>query len=310
MEGLSSMKLVIRADDVGYTDVCNIGTFETMEHGVVTSADMMLDTPGTVDALERLKNYPWLSVGWHTHFWGAPVLGGDRVPTMYDPERKGFRTDLYTAEDVSYGEALAECRAQMELCIDVLGKVPDVGDCMTKTASPFTAALTQVMEEHHIVTNFMGLDLSTPDRITPAAEKWKNRKIYARGLLDYCRPLKSEPLTPAGWTDSITALLDYDPIRFYVNDESRMLQKDPDTITVHAWHPGYVDYYVYRHGDYTPASYCFKDIRTVDVHALCSAEVHDWLRDNHVELINMRDALYGTNEYQAYLRAVGSDLAI
>jgi predicted glycoside hydrolase/deacetylase ChbG (UPF0249 family) len=57
------MKLIIRADDVGYTDVYNIGAFETIDRGVVTSADVMLDTPGTVDALERLKSLPWISVG-------------------------------------------------------------------------------------------------------------------------------------------------------------------------------------------------------------------------------------------------------
>ena len=49
------MRMIIRADDVGFTDVCNIGTFETMTNGVVTSADVMLESPGTVDALNRLK---------------------------------------------------------------------------------------------------------------------------------------------------------------------------------------------------------------------------------------------------------------
>ena len=48
------MKLVVRADDVGYSQVCNIGTFETLDNGIITSVDIMFDTPGTVDALERL----------------------------------------------------------------------------------------------------------------------------------------------------------------------------------------------------------------------------------------------------------------
>ena len=57
-------KMVVRADDVGYTDVCNIGTFETITNGIVTSADIMLDAPGTEDALKRLKELPWISIGW------------------------------------------------------------------------------------------------------------------------------------------------------------------------------------------------------------------------------------------------------
>ena len=52
-------KMIVRADDVGYTIVNNIGAFESIENGVVTSADVMLDCPGTIDALERLKDMPW-----------------------------------------------------------------------------------------------------------------------------------------------------------------------------------------------------------------------------------------------------------
>ncbi|MBU9726200.1 ChbG/HpnK family deacetylase [Diplocloster modestus] len=303
------MKLVIRADDIGYSNVCNIGSFEAIDHGVVTSADIMLDTPGTVDALERLRNYPWLSIGWHTHFWGTPVLGGENVPTLFDPARDGFRTDL-DASDISFDEALAECRAQMELCVKILGRAPDVGGSMVSTDTPFGRALAQVHEEYLIVTDYMGTDLGTSQKIYSASDKWVDRKIFVRGLLEYCAPLRAEPLTPAGWTDSITALDRYDPIRFYIEDESHLLEVPEDSITVHAWHPGYVDYYVYRRGDHTPAAYCFKDIRTVDVHALCSPEVKEWLKCNRVELINMRDALYGTNEYQNHLRAIGSELAL
>lgn len=46
-------KMIVRADDVGYTLVNNIGAFEAIENGVVTSSDVMLDCPGTVDALDQ-----------------------------------------------------------------------------------------------------------------------------------------------------------------------------------------------------------------------------------------------------------------
>ena len=304
------MKLVVRADDVGYSKVCNIGAFETLDNGIVTSMDIMLDTPGTIDALERLRDYPWISIGWHTHFWGTPILGGEKVPTLYDAKRDGFRMDLGAA-DISFDEALAECRAEMELCVKVLGRAPDVGGSISAPVdSNFGRALMQVHEEYGIVTDFMGTDLGTSKKIYTVKGKWADRKIYVRGLLEYCRPLRAEPLTESGFTDSISALLDYDPIRYYVEDESKLLEVPKDSITVHAWHPGYVDYYVYRRGDYTPGAPVFKDIRTVDVYALCSQEVKNWIKKNNVELINMRDALYGTSEYQNHLRASNSDLVL
>jgi predicted glycoside hydrolase/deacetylase ChbG (UPF0249 family) len=301
------MKLVIKADDVGYTNVCNIGAFETLDNGVVTTADVMMDTPGTVDALERLRSYPWISVGWHPHFWGSPVLGANNVPTMFDRGRNGFRKDLQSAADVSFEEALAECRAQIKRCVEILGRVPDVG-AYPNVDSPFARAIKQVHEEYGIVTNFMGVDF--PGAIYKSEGKWVDRKIFMRGLWTSVKALKAEPLSSIGWTDSISALNKYDPIKFYTDDESNLLDVKDDSITVHAWHPGYVDYYVARLGNYTPPRDLFIQIRTVDAHALCSQEVKDWIKKNKIELINFRDALYGTSEYQNHLRAIGSDLAV
>ena len=35
-----------------------------------------------------------------------------------------------------------------------------------------------------------------------------------------------------------------------------------------------------------------------------------WIIDNRIELVNHRDVLYGTHEYQNYLKMTGSPLAI
>ena len=98
-------KLIIRTDDVGYTPVCNIGTFETYDRGYGTSADIMLESPGTVDALDRLKNYPWISVGWHTHFWNSAVLPVEKVKSLLIPGTDRFRHDLGDVEE-AYREVL------------------------------------------------------------------------------------------------------------------------------------------------------------------------------------------------------------
>ena len=45
--GRGTRRMIVRADDVGHSKVHNIGTFEAIEGGVATSADVMLDSPGT-----------------------------------------------------------------------------------------------------------------------------------------------------------------------------------------------------------------------------------------------------------------------
>lgn len=288
------MQLIVRADDVGYTDVCNIGAFEAIENGIVTSADVMLDCPGTEDALRRLKNYPWISVGWHAHFWGAPVLDPADVPSLYDASRNGFRKDLRALEDVDYQQALAECRAEINRCVEILGKAPDVsGFGMGDT--PMSRAMAEVAREFGMKTDFVYMP-GFPGSET----EWDGKKIIAMGFEAYA-DLQ---------TDSLTEIEKYDPVGYYLQDRGGMLKLPPHATAMHCWHPGYVDYFVYRLGDYGPNARNFITARTVDVHALCSQQVKDWLREHNVRLVNIRDALYGTNEYQNHLRSVGSNLYI
>lgn len=320
-------KLIIRVDDVGFSDVYNIGTFETIEHGVATSADLMLDSPGTEDALRRLLAFPWISVGWHMHMWGAPVLGLAAVPSLIesDGEFAGrFRTDLSVSEEVVYEEAVEELRAQLNRCISILGKAPDTCNLMPGN-SPWRSAVKTVVEEYGIAHDFAlrkGNDPRVIERIIQAQkageawarfyktspmdrlpdERWANRNIVILdGSFAYIDL----------YTDSITAVEEkYDPVRYYTEDRAGILDYPDGVIVEQSWHPGYMDYYVYRIGERNNRDRArqFTVARVQDVAALCSGRLRSWIKENHIELINFRDALYGTNEYQNHLRTIGSDL--
>lgn len=298
-------KLIVRTDDVGYTDVCNIGTFETYHHGYATSADVMLESPGTVDALKRLREMPWVSVGWHTHFWSSPVLDAAEVKTMVIPGTDRFRHDLQTAMDVDYQQALKECRAQIKRCIDILGRAPDVGvDAGMDT--PFKAALTTVSKEYGMAVNYYSRLKRDPSTGTvtrgPVDPKWADRRIFVADHKNL------------GNTHSTNTLLDiwntYDCVGWLLNDTQKLFELPDGSALMHGFHPGYVDYYVARQGDYGPIAHKVTLTRAYDVEALCSKRLHDWIKDNNIELCNLRDALYGTQEYQNHLKHIGSDLCV
>ena len=324
-------KMVIRADDVGHSKVCNIGTFEAIDGGMVTSIDIMLDSPGTVDALERLRAYPWLSLGWHMHMWGAPVTDAKRVPSLVEHggEFDGrFRMDLARATDVNYDEAVLELRAQLERCARILGKVPDTRGGGDNGTTPWARAVTQVGGEYGLAYNYAGepetnanyqkkinaaqkageawaaFYPATPRPAVKPDARWASRKMYnAAGTTAYIDLL----------TDSISSVeKNYDSLKFYTEDRAGILTGPADYVYIQAWHPGYVDYYVYRLGERVarPRAQQFVVGRTQDVHTLTSPILKAWIRDNRIELVNQRDGLYGTNEFQNHLRAVGSDLAI
>ncbi len=324
-------KMVVQADDVGFSEVCNIGSFRTVEEGVVTAMDVMLDCPGTVDALERLRNFPWISVGWHGHMWGSPVSDPKDVPSLV--ERGGqfdgrFRLDLRNAADVNYDEALKELRAQLDRCIRILGKAPDTGGGY-RGENAWSKAIAKVTDEYGLVSGYKSQPATPqwyvdhvvaarkrgeewaqyytetkPRPAQEADEKWAGRKIVnVAGTTAYIELL----------TDSVSAVeANYDPVLFYTEDRAGILKYPIDVIAEQSWHPGYVDYFVYRLGERGNRARAQQFVvgRVQDVQALCDDRLKNWIRENNIELINLRDALYGTSEYQNHLRIIGSDLAM
>ena len=324
------MRMIIRADDVGFSNVCNIGTFETFDRGLSTSADTMLDCPGTEDALRRLRDYPWISVGWHAHMWGSPVLGKVRVPSLC--EHGGafdgrFREDIRKSDEVSYEEALAEIRAEMERCRDILGRYPDTGADAWGDGT-WSRAMKTVQEELGIPTGFatrVDPDPRPIERIKAGRERgeewaflyglngmpgkkcrgeYAGRKIFILdGGLPYMDLL----------TDSIADIENnYDPVLYYTEDRAGILSFPDDCVVEQSWHPGYLDYFVYRLGERMnrPRARAFTVARTQDVSALCDPRLFAWVREHRIELCNFRDALNGTREYQEHLRSIGSDLCM
>lgn len=281
------MKLIIRADDVGYTNTHNEGTFKTIESGITTSVDLMLDCPGFEDACEHLKKYPWLSIGWHTHFWGRPVLPINEVKSMVDSSgRFKWRKDRKLANDIDFDEAVNECRAQLERCKKYLGRIPDTW-AMNSFPSTLNKAIKQACDEYEIHYDFLqGIGYDGKEKF--CQEKYKKLSIFELTLkgTNHIKSLKVEDFP------------------YYHPAEALMETKmEEDKIYMFSRHPGFLDDYVLAESSCTIP-------RVKDVEMLCDPRVKKWIIDNKIELINHRDALYGTNEYQEYLKSIGSELAV
>ena len=59
------MKLIVNADDFGYSEGVNHGIMEAFYHGVVTSATLMVNMPGAAHAFALKEANPSLGVGIH-----------------------------------------------------------------------------------------------------------------------------------------------------------------------------------------------------------------------------------------------------
>ena len=78
---------------------------------------------------------------------------------------------------------------------------------------------------------------------------------------------------------------------------------DDSVIYMRSQHPGYLDDYVLAESSCTIP-------RVKDVEALCSPELKAWIIKNRIELVNHRDVLYGSSEYQDHLKDINSPLWI
>ncbi len=299
-------KLIVRTDDVGYSKVCNLGTFEVYDHGYGSHLELMLESPGTEDALEKARNYPWASTGWHPHFWGAPVLPAEQVPSLVIPETGRFRHDIRRLEDIDYNEILAEMRAQLDRCVRILGKAPDVGGgTANENDTPFVRAMAQVTKEYGMICNYAhrmklqsdgSFDMGTVD------PRWEDAKIYQ---IDQGGIVAGDLIGK-----SFIEQQSYDGVAFLLEDRMKLHELPDGAAIIHGWHPGYVDYYVGHEGDYGPNMAYYTVSRTFDTEALCSKRLHDWVKDNNIMLCSLTDALFGTMHYQNHLRDIGSDLCV
>ncbi len=81
-------RLVVNADDLGFTAGVNRGILEAHRAGVVTSASMLVNTPGFEDAVCRAREAPSLGIGLHLNLvQGRPLA---TVPSLTDPSTGEF----------------------------------------------------------------------------------------------------------------------------------------------------------------------------------------------------------------------------
>jgi len=94
---------IVNGDDFGASAGINRGFVEAHTKGILTSASLMINMPGTEEAIELSATYPDLGVGLHVNFTNE----GDPVIDITD-----------------VGAAKAELHSQYELFLDRIGQPP------------------------------------------------------------------------------------------------------------------------------------------------------------------------------------------
>lgn len=117
------IKLIVNADDFGYSRGINYGIIDAHLNGIVNSTTMMMNMPGVGHAVELAKVNPTLQVGIHLVLsCGKPLLSD--VPSLVD-ENGHFKRlpDFLNDRDLPLLELEREWTAQIEKFLET-GLIP------------------------------------------------------------------------------------------------------------------------------------------------------------------------------------------
>ena len=82
-DAMKPKRLIVNADDYGWSSGITDGILRAHKEGVVTSASLMANQPASEYAIERLQQFPGLGVGVHLNLsHGRPVSPPSVVPTL------------------------------------------------------------------------------------------------------------------------------------------------------------------------------------------------------------------------------------
>ena len=248
------MKLIMRADDLGFSEAVNLGIHKAVKDGVITSVGLMTNMEYAQSGYELIKDFD-IALGQHTNICvGKPVSDPQLIPSLVQ-ENGEFCSSREirnrTIDTVVIEEAEIEIEAQYLRFKEITGKDPDYFECHAVVSQNFFMALKNVAKKYHLFYENIIFD----------QEFEKESGIYGINMAQ----LNEKML--------------YDPKEYVENSLDFIKNHD---VSVMVFHPGYLDQYILTHSSFTL-------IRAMECDFLCSKWLKDWLEVNKIQLVDFRN---------------------
>lgn len=253
------IELVIRADDLGYSEAVNYGIEKTVKEGLVGSVGVMPNMPSVEHGLKLLEG-TGVCLGQHTNIClGKPCANPVDIPSLLG-ENGELRSSREYREAYKRGEEFTvleemviEIEAQYHRFVELTGQQPKYFEAHAVISKHLMQALEIVAEKYNLPFASMN----------PGEQEmtFKGRTIAG------C-PMNSM-LLPEQY-DACQSLKD------------AVLSARKDVPNIYICHPGYLDDYILKTSSLTIN-------RTKEVAMLCEPEMRAWLNENEVRLITYED---------------------
>jgi len=246
-------KLLLRGDDLGYSEGINYGIAKSVKDGIIGSVGVMTNMPAVVHGLKQLEDTE-VCFGQHTNICiGRPITDPSLIPSITNEngEFKSSKDYRQAKEDfVVLDEVILEIEAQYKRFVELIGEQPHYFEGHAVASSNFFKGLEIVAEKYGLKYSGMSLD-GTPMKIG-------NKNVYAN--MDSMNP-------------------DYVPFQSL---KKTVENADEEGYYMFICHPGYLDGYILTHSSLTMP-------RPMEVDMLCDPNTRKWLKESGVELITYDD---------------------
>lgn len=255
-------KLIVVADDFGFSEAYNYGALKAYQEGIVTVLSLMSNMEAAEHAISLVRDIPNVSLAQHTNFvQGKSVSDPKSIPSLVDEKGMFYRSHLWKAE-----------RADDQKCMGTIS--PTYEDCKKET-------LAQLNRHKELVgcypNHFEGHSTITKAIFQAFQELSKELHIHAMGLAE----VESDELYPAHeLAMSVPAYMEILNRGVCVEDflaDRFQLLCSPYEINIMHFHPGYLDQYVLDNTSLTHP-------RCRDLQTLCDPRVKAWLDEHDIEL--------------------------
>lgn len=234
-------KLLVRADDLGYSEGINYGIAKTVKEGIIKSVGVMTNMPSAEHGLNLLSKEK-VCYGQHTNICvGRPLTDPRLIPSIVGPtgEFRSSKEYRNSAEDfVNLEEVILEIEAQYRRFVELTGQQPGYFEGHAVASRNFFQGLEIVAKRHGLKYCPMSMDGS------PVIVGYT--KVYS----------SIESMKP-----------DYDPFEALKHTVENAHEGDCDMFVCH---PGYLDAYILRTSSLTIP-------RTQEVEMACDPKTKKWL---------------------------------
>ena len=260
-------KLIVVADDFGFSEAYNYGAIKAYKEGIVTVLSLMSNMEAAPHAVRLWQQEAEdACMVQHTNFvQGYPVSRPEDIPSLVNETGRFYRSSSWKPEDgqdkkctgnivPAAEDCYRETVAQLERHKELTGRYPVHLEGHSVMTAPVKEAFRKAAEEFRI--HCMTMQEEETERMYPAHELAFDNPEYMSAIMRGTRP------------------------EDFFEDRLGLLQS-PFEINVMHFHPGYLDNYIFENSSLTVP-------RCIDLETLCNPKVREWLMEHEVELVDFK----------------------